>query len=545
MTINEVLRAIRKRWWIVALVVVLSGAGASYMTSRQVQKYQSSVTFFVSTPSTNDVTALAADQFAARRVNSYVRLLKSDVLAAEIHSAGVDLPVGRIAAEIHGSADLNTVLLTATVQDASKARALRIAQLIAERFESVVSRLDAQAQPTKIDGKNYAVQLKVSSGPSVLAGPIYPHKTLNLAIGIGFGLVLGILLVWLRELTDTSVGSVDELHSVTGAPPLGSVPFDRTARRAPLLLDGRRNPVRAESFRKIRTGLQFASVDEPIQVLAVSSSLPGEGKTSTAMNLAVVTAEAGKRVLIIDCDMRRPRIAQYTGLTGAVGLTDVLAGRAEFRHVVQSWGEHGLDVLVCGFLPPNPSELLSSRAMAELVAGLREHYDLIVLDTPPLVPVTDAAVTASFSDGMVLVVRQRKTSRANVKSAIRSLQAVNARILGTVLTMVRGHGTDDGYTTYATSYTQRELPRWRGLFRRRTPKIIEPVEDGRAAKTLNQSRQVRSTRAARGRSAERASGAVSSRSASSSRSGEPADPDSSDPDPARSRRGSRSGASSR
>ena len=458
MTVSEVLRAIRKRWWVVVLLIVVGGGSATYLTSKQVERYQSSVTFFVSTPSTNDSAALAADQFASRRVNSYVRLLRSDLLARAIHNAGVDLSTGQIANEIHGSADLNTVLLNATVQDSSKPRALRIARAIADNFETVVSQVDAQAQPTKVDGKSYAVQLKVSSGPTVLASPIYPHKTLNLALGLGLGVLVGVFLVWIRELTDTSVRSLEELLSITSVSALGSVPFDRAAKRTPLLLNGGRNPMRAEAFRKIRTGLQFAGVDTPIQVLAVSSSVAGEGKTTTAINIAVVTAEAGKRVLIIDCDMRRPRVGTYTGLSGAVGLTDVLAGRADVDELVQQWGEHELDVLVCGSLPPNPSELLSSRTMANLISGLRSDYDVIVLDTPPLVPVTDAAVAATFSDGLLLVVRQRSTRRNDVQSALRSLRAVDGRVAGTVLTMVRG-GDTDPYTSYA----QHQTPRWRAF----------------------------------------------------------------------------------
>lgn len=463
MTISEILRAIRKRWWVVVLLIAIGGGGAAALTSRQVEKYQSSVTFFVSTPSTNDAAALAADQFASRRVNSYVRLLRSDLLARAIHDSGVNLSAGRIAAEIHGSADLNTVLLNATVQDSSSARALRIARGIADNFETVVSKVDAQATPTEIAGKNYAVRLKVSSGPSVSRAPIYPHKDLNLALGLGVGLILGVFLVWLRELTDTSIRSIEELLAVSRTSALGSVPFDRAARKTPLLLDGRRNPVRAEAFRKIRTGLRFAGVDTPIQVLAVSSPLAGEGKTTTAINIAVVTAETGKRVLVVDCDMRRPRVGDYTGLSGAVGLTDVLTGRAQAQELTQSWGEHGLDVLVCGSLPPNPSELLSSRAMADLITDLRTRYDLIVLDTPPLVPVTDAAVAATLSDGLLLVVRQRRTSRVAVQTALRSLEAVDARVAGTVLTMVRGSGADTGYAAYAAD----DGPRWRSVLRRR------------------------------------------------------------------------------
>ena len=564
MTISEIVRAIRKRWWVVVLLIAIGGGGASLLTSRQVDKYQSSVTFFVSTPSSNDAAALAADQFASRRVNSYVRLLRSDLLARAIHNSGVDLPAYRIASEIHGSADLNTVLLNATVQDSSSARALRIARGIADNFEDVVSQVDAQATPVDVAGKNYAVRLKVSSGPSVSHAAIYPHKDLNLALGLGVGLIIGVFLVWLRELTDTSIRSIEELLAISKTSALGSVPFDRAARKTPLLLDGRRNPVRAEAFRKIRTGLRFAGVDTPIQVLAVSSSIAGEGKTTTAINIAVVTAETGKRVLVVDCDMRRPRVGEYTGLSGAVGLTDVLTGRAQVSELTQSWGEHGLDVLVCGSLPPNPSELLSSRAMSDLITDLRTRYDLIVLDTPPLVPVTDAAVAATLADGLLLVVRQRRTSRVNVQTALRSLDAVDARVAGTVLTMVRGYGADTGYAAYADD----DGPRWRTLLRGRRPirpgvadSAVDPVEQqmitaaadpakqqvdpGKHSQAAQRSAAGRSTGGSRSKATAGSAGGLGSTGGSSSSRGARSSGTSGSGGGSRTARGSRSGASTR
>jgi capsular exopolysaccharide synthesis family protein len=250
----------------------------------------------------------------------------------------------------------------------------------------------------------------------------------------------------LREALDTRIRTGEALHEHTGAPLLGTIPFDSAAKKAPLILDWTGRSKRAEAFRQLRTNLQFVDVDRRGQVLVVTSPVPAEGKSATAVNLAISFAEAGRRVLLVDADMRRPRIAEYLGLEGAVGLSNVLAGQADIEDVLQRWGRQELSVLTTGAIPPNPSELLASQNLVDLLARMRERFDTILIDTPPLLPVTDAAVAAVRADGAVLVVRAGKTSRAQVKVGLRVLGAVDSRLLGCVINMVPR--AQEGYYYY-------------------------------------------------------------------------------------------------
>lgn len=464
MTLLEVLRALRKRWWIVVALVIVGCLGAMAVNARAERVYQARVTFFVSTPpTTNGTQALAGGEFVSNRVNSYVRLLSSDVTAQAVRDAGVDLPASTIRNSITGSANVNTVMLTATVHQPSRARALAIATAIGERFADVVRTVDAQARPTA-EAEALPIQIAVVSGPSASAAPVSPRTRLNLMAGILASLVVGIGLALAREFADTSVRTVEDLQELDPAAVLGSIPYDRSARRAPAIVGERRGSPQAEAMRKLRTNVQFAAVETPLQVLAVTSSGSGEGKSSTVLNLGIVAAESDRRVLIIDADMRKPQIAAYAGVPGVIGLTDLLAGSALFVDVVQRWGDRGLDILPCGTIPPNPSELLGGAAMATLMAGLRARYDLILLDTPPLGPVTDAAVVAAHADGVGLVVRCRKTSRARVRNALRALRAVDARVAGMILTMTPARGADHDSDVYG--YVKDSRAPWRRMFRR-------------------------------------------------------------------------------
>jgi capsular exopolysaccharide synthesis family protein len=199
----------------------------------------------------------------------------------------------------------------------------------------------------------------------------------------------------------------------------------------------------AEAYRQLRTNLQFLQVggaaadDAPGgRVLTVSSSVAGEGKSTTAANLAVALAETSARVLLVDADLRRPALAGFLGLEGAVGLTTVLLGQAERGDVVQEWGTAGLQVLPSGPLPPNPTELLGSPAMRRLLDELRAEYDYVVLDSAPLLPVADGAVLAAQVDGTVLLANVTKVRRHQVTEALTTLGRVDAPVLGLVLNQV-------------------------------------------------------------------------------------------------------------
>jgi capsular exopolysaccharide synthesis family protein len=205
---------------------------------------------------------------------------------------------------------------------------------------------------------------------------------------------------------------------------------------APLLIGGRRTrPGRGRA--QTRTNLRFVDVQEPARIIAVTSALQGEGKTTLSCNLAITLAEAGWRVLLVDADLRRPRVAEYLGFEAVLGLTDVLLGDVQVGDVVQRWGDRSLLVLPSGSAPPNPSELLGSKAMADLLLVLRESADIVIIDTAPLLAVTDGVVVAVQADGALLVTQQGRTSRSQVAAAARSLHSVSVRLLGCVLNMAK------------------------------------------------------------------------------------------------------------
>lgn len=442
MDLRSYLRAVRRRWWLVFIVAALGACGGIAVNVHASPLYASRVTFYVSTPASTNGNALEADQFAQRRTNSYVQLLSSEDLANKIITSNdLDVTRGQVMGEISGSARVNTVLLVATVRDPKPARSLRIATAVASLFPRMIDELDNR-------GKISTVSLNVVSGPTLTHTPVSPRKNLNIAIGLLIGLLVGLLLTVLRELTDTTVRSADAIREAVGIPTIGHIHFDKAAKASPLIVDGRVRSRRAEAFRQLRTNLQFADVDRPVKVIVVSSSVAAEGKSATAANLAIVFAETGRRILLIEADLRRPRVSAYLGLERVVGLTNVLAGQVAIDEALQQWGTDRLAVLPSGTLPPNPSELLGSQNMVDLMAAMRQRFDTIIIDTPPLLPVTDAAVVSVLADGVLTVVRYGKTNRAQLVAGIRSLDAVDARVLGCVLNMQPTKRTKGGYDGY-------------------------------------------------------------------------------------------------
>ncbi|WP_339226782.1 CpsD/CapB family tyrosine-protein kinase [Oceanobacillus sp. FSL K6-2867] len=193
-----------------------------------------------------------------------------------------------------------------------------------------------------------------------------------------------------------------------------------------------RSPI-SEQYRTVRTNLQFASADEEIQTLLLTSAGPSEGKSMTTANLAVVYAQQGKKVLLIDADLRKPTIHYTFRLDNLKGLSNVLVGDIPLQEAIVPNAVQDLDLISCGPIPPNPSELLGSKRMQRMIAEARELYDVIIFDTPPVLAVTDAQILSALVDGSILVVRSKSTETESAQKAIESLRAVNAKVLGTVL----------------------------------------------------------------------------------------------------------------
>lgn len=223
----------------------------------------------------------------------------------------------------------------------------------------------------------------------------------------------------------------------------------------------------AEAYRTLRTNIEFSNVDEDLKVICITSSGPSEGKTTTSCNLSEVFAQSGKRVLLIDGDLRKPRIHKVFKISGTKGLTNVLAGQMNLSDVAHYVGSD-LTVIPCGPIPPNPSELIASKRMKELVESLRQNYDLIIIDAPPVGVVTDSAILSTIVDGTVLVVASGKTEIENAKRAKQLLENVNSRILGVVMTMIPV--TKKGYYGYQYYSYEEEAPvvkKRRGMFQSR------------------------------------------------------------------------------
>ncbi|RIJ76937.1 protein tyrosine kinase, partial [Nakamurella silvestris] len=281
MELQSYLRALRRSWWLVAVCFFLAIGGGIFVTLRTPPMYQSSVTFFVQTPS--ETSALQGDTFGQKRVNSYVQLASSQRLAEMlIADTGLNLTPAQVSSRISASGDLNTVIMTVKVTDSIPSRGLQIATSISTQFVDLVSAMEKPAA-----GGLAPVRLEVVSGPTLNSAQVSPQPFFNMTLAALIGLAIGIGAALLREFMDTSVRNVDTLQEAAGTPVIGVIGFDESARKSPLIIDSSAKSNRAESFRQLRTNLQFVDVDQPPRVVVVTSAIPDEGKSSTSTNLAI------------------------------------------------------------------------------------------------------------------------------------------------------------------------------------------------------------------------------------------------------------------
>lgn len=445
MTFAEILRSLRRRWWYLVVAVVLGGGISTAVVMSATPQYESSATMYFSVPvATSGYDLAQGGNYAQQQLSSYADLAtKPIVLDPVIRVLGLDESAQKLASSVTSVASANTVLVTITVADPNAKQAALIANTIADQTGQTVRSLSP-----KSDTGNPTVDYALAGRAVAPRLPSTPRTKLDIGAGILGGLLLGLIAAIARDRLDTRVWEESDLEPNAT---LGRIPFEKGASRpgaSPLITDWAEASARAEAFRQLRTTLQFVDVDNPVRVITVTSSLSGDGKSGVTANLAVAFAEAGHRVLLVDADLRQPSAAEYFGLDGTLGLTNVLAGQVEAPDVIQEWGDkRRLSVLPAGTVPPNPSELLGSRRMAQLLQVFRREYDIVLIDTPPLLPVTDAAVLSVRADGALMVARFGKTKRGDLKTATEALQAVDAKIVGVVMNRVRvkSRGKDYGY----------------------------------------------------------------------------------------------------
>jgi non-specific protein-tyrosine kinase len=448
-------RVLRRRWRVVALGTAIGVLLAIAATLLATPIYAARIKLFVSAQEAGGDSGSNPYQLgllSQQRVTSYADLVSGPVVAEGVVE---DLRLGESPAAVQqyisASAPINTVLINVTVTHRSPARAKEIADAVGARFSKLVAQLETPAK-----GGSPLVKVTVVESARTPTAPVSPRRRLNLALGLLFGLGIGVAGAMLRENLDTSVKGTEDVADLVDRPTLGIIGYDTDATRRPLIVQADPHSQRAEAFRQLRTNLQFVDIDNSPRSIVVTSSIPAEGKSTTCANLAISLAQAGLKVVLVEGDLRRPQISDYMGIESAVGLTSVLIGRVALEDAIQPWGGDGLlFMLPCGPIPPNPAELLGSHGMAELVKQLEASADIVLIDAPPLLPVTDAAVLAALTDGAILVVASGKTRRDQVKLAAASLSNVGARLLGVVLTMVSGRSGDANSYSYEYRYAGR------------------------------------------------------------------------------------------
>lgn len=456
MEIQDYLRILKARWIIIAvtvIVAILGALGASLLTT---PLYESSARMFVSTSGGTSVSeTYQGNLFSQQRVASYSELVTSEALAARVLDV---LPLGltpsQLAAKVKASSTPDTVLFDITVSDASPAIARDIANAMATELTNQVRELE-----TPEDGGTPSAGVKTFQQADASASPVSPNTKRNLALGAAVGLLLGIALAVLRDRLDNTIKGRREIESISGKALVGTIPFDKERKTHPAVdFQDLGQSSSAEAFRELRTNLQFLEVDHPPRVIVVTSAIPSEGKTTTAVNLAISLAEAGHHVVLVEGDLRRPRVSKYLGLIGSVGLSTVLAGQANVDEVLQPTRYEGLQALASGPLPPNPSELLGSEASRSLMVELRSKFDYVIVDGAPLLPVTDSAVLTTHSDGALLVTRYGHTKSNELSRAIGNLETIGAHVLGVVLALTPSKKGD--MYSYSYNYSaDASLPR--------------------------------------------------------------------------------------
>lgn len=442
MELRYALQLTRTWWWLLALCAVAGAVAGHLFTLRQEPEYRASATLLV-----NQVQAPGTvtynDVLASERLTETYRQLVESLPVLEDAQEELSLPGGT--AELAHRLKVEAVPNTQLIRISGWAESPEQAAAIANTTANVVLARNRTGQ-FGTRGSLSLVEAAVTPATPANRPPLNPAL-----LGAVAGLILAGGLALLIDYMDDRVRDPERLR-LLGLPLLGSV---RRMKRSASPLVGREAPAspEAEAYRVIRTAIQFAFLDRPLRSLFVTSAQAGEGKTTTAANLAIATAQTGKRVVILDADLRRPRVHQIFGLDNRRGLTDlVLQGGGHFGEFLRETGVRNCWALTSGPLPPNPDAVLTSTRFRQMVDQLAASADLLVIDGPPVLPTADAGHLAHLADGTILVVNARRTRRAAAARALAALQHAAGAVVGAVLNQVPDRSVD-AYYGYRTPHS--------------------------------------------------------------------------------------------
>ena len=427
MTLAEYLRVLRRRWVTVVVFTLLAVVAALSISALMPRSYEATATDFVaSTDNGNNSSAYEGSEFALAQVQSYAKLASSpSVLQPVISELDLKTSVAELATRVTATNPAGTVVVQIQARASTAAEAAAIANSVAKHLSTGVA---------QVNGSGASVQVTTAVPARVPSAPASPRVLLNLALGLVVGLAVGVIVALLRDRFDRSVRSGAHLAAISGHRVLGEVSDADSATGAPGI-DGT-DEVTRDELSTIRTNLNLLDPDHSPKVMMVSSALAGEGKTQLATRIALDLADARHTVCVVDANLRQPGVASSLEVEQTPGLGNVLAGRSKISDALRPSASPGLSVLPAGVLPSDPSRLLASPEMESLIDHLRTRFDLVVIDTPPLLSVSDAVVVGAHVDAAVLVVRRGHTHVAEVRASVEKLASAAVRCCGVILNRV-------------------------------------------------------------------------------------------------------------
>ncbi|GAA4486030.1 polysaccharide biosynthesis tyrosine autokinase [Microbacterium panaciterrae] len=459
MDLRDYLRVFRAHWLGMVVITLLGVVLAFGWTLLQPKVYSADASAIVQSAVSTDAggsdasNAVVGNTLANGRVKTYAALGSSrSVAEGVIKDLNLHTTSDELVKQVSVSNTIDTLTLKVTADAATPEKARDLAEAWVRSMGAEVNRLESGDA-----AKKGVVFLSPVDSARLPDSPSSPNTKLALALGALIGLAIAVGYGLLRYTLDRRIRSVEQVERETGVAVVGTIPEEKsfTADNRLLPFDGGNSSSSegahlfgiAESMRELRTNLQYMDVDNPPRIIVVTSPLPGDGKSTIASNLAVTLASSGQPVVLIDGDLRRPMIDTVFGLPHGAGISDVLAGRATIAEVAQRFGNGQLLVVTAGKVPPNPSEVLGSARMRELLKSIAREA-IVVIDAPPLIPVTDAAVLTHSADGAIVVGTVGKTKYEVLSKALGNLERAGARPLGIVLNRVPKRGSGAAYYGY-------------------------------------------------------------------------------------------------
>jgi len=487
MTLRDYARVIWRRKWLVILPTLVTALVALGLSMSQTEMYRATAQVLVTLPATATSVNSTGAVMSPRMVENELQAAAGSALQSQVHESIGDEPTLSVVSS--EESDVFEFTATSSNPELAAAAANAYAQGYIERqrsllidefqarsevIEAQIAEIDAASGSTarrgeyerELENLKVSIELAATSGSTLIdeatppSSPYEPQTARTVALALVVGLLIGLGAAFLVDYLDTSVRDEDDLVRASGLPNLAVVP--QLAGWSPgdvphlVTREDPHSPA-AESYRGLRTAVQFFAVDRAMRSVMVTSPRPGEGKTTTATNLAVASARAGQRVMLIDCDLRKPQVHLFFGVTNDVGFTSVILGECTMQEAAQILDrESTLAVVTSGPTPPNPSELLAGDRTRAAIAALAEQVDLVVIDSPPVLPVADPVVLASMVDGVIVVASAGITDTRQLGRAIDRLVQVEAPLLGTVLN--RYTSRDETSYAYTYGYTQPGSP---------------------------------------------------------------------------------------